>query len=251
MKITQLPDDGERRVLQVEADWGVLAADYEDVVSAYSRVEIPGFRPGRVPRSVVEQRLQKEIIDDLSQRAAHRLGREALRESGSESLGPVEVGAIECAKGKAFRFVARFWPMPVFGLPDLNSLVIEKDGSDPRDQISHMLLEMVTFDVPGDAVLAEMDEDDEKDSEAWKSAADRVRLMLILKKIAVREGIEVSEADVEQRIKEKALEFGTSPDALRAELEEGGGTQRLRDMLLAESTLEYLVERATERKGAP
>lgn len=60
--------------------------------------------------------------------------------------------------------------------------------------------------------------------------------MLILKKIAVREGIEVSDDDVEQRIREKASEFGEDPDSLKSELQKGGGITRLRDMLLAEST---------------
>jgi len=66
--------------------------------------------------------------------------------------------------------------------------------------------------------------------------------MLILKKIAQKEGIEVDEADVNRRIADKAKEFGTAVDALRQELEEGNGIARLRDMLLAESTLDYLLE---------
>ncbi len=49
--------------------------------------------------------------------------------------------------------------------------------------------------------------------------------------------------DVHKRIAEKAEEFGTTIRALQAELEKGGGIGRLRDMLLAESTLEYLREK--------
>ena len=48
---------------------------------------------------------------------------------------------------------------------------------------------------------------------------------------------------VEQRIREKASEFATDPDVLRMELEKGGDRQRLKDMLLAESTLDYLTEK--------
>ena len=249
MKTTPLQDENGYRRLAVVADWNDIAADYDDIVSAYSRVQVPGFRPGKVPRNVIEQRLQKEILEQLSQRAANRMGREALRESGAESLGPVEVSGIECAWGKPFRFVARFQPMPVFDLPDLGALAVTHDGSDIKDQISHRLLEMVPFDVPDDAVQAELGEEDGKDPEAWKAASDRLRLMLILKKLAGREGIEISEKDVEQRIEEKTSEFGIGSDALRAELEEGGGIQRLGDMLLAESTLEFLVERLTMAKG--
>ncbi len=249
MKIDRVDDNDGQTILRVESDWAAIAADYDDVVSAYSRVQIPGFRPGKVPRSVIEQRLQKEIIEELSQRAAYRMGREALRESGEESLGPVEVGDIECAKGRSFRFVARFWPMPVFELPDLGALAVTHDGSDIRDQISRRLLEMVPFAVPDDVVQAELDGAEGSGPEERKAAADRVRLMLILKKIAGREGIEVSEKDVEQRIKEKAREFGLEVDDLKAEIEGGDGRQRLKGMLLAESTLDHLLEISTQKKG--
>jgi FKBP-type peptidyl-prolyl cis-trans isomerase (trigger factor) len=67
--------------------------------------------------------------------------------------------------------------------------------------------------------------------------------MLILKQIARQEGIEVDETDVNKRIAEKAKEFETTANALLKELKKGDGLQRLRDMLIAESTLEYLIEK--------
>ena len=66
--------------------------------------------------------------------------------------------------------------------------------------------------------------------------------MLILKRIAREEGIEVEEADVDRRIEEKAAEFGARPETLRADLEQGGGRARLKDLLLAENVLGYLLE---------
>ena len=253
MNIMHVDDDGGRKVLRVEADWAEVAVDYDDIVSEYAQVRVPGFRPDKVPRSVIEQRFQKQILDDLSHRAAQRFGREALREIGVESLGPIEIGDIECGKGKPFQFTARFWPMPEIELPDLRSLHIQEDASDPRDMISQRLLEMVKFTVPDELVKAELESDGSAivthENAEWKAATDRVRLMLILKRLAGKEGIDVTEADVEQRIKDKAVEFGTDPDTLRAELEKGGGRQRLKDMLLAESTLEYITQNSQGTKG--
>ena len=80
-------------------------------------------------------------------------------------------------------------------------------------------------------------------SAQWQTAHDQIKLMLILKKIARQEGIEVDDTDVDKRIAEKAEEFKTTKKSLQAEFEKGGGLQRLRDMLLAESTLEYLMEK--------
>jgi FKBP-type peptidyl-prolyl cis-trans isomerase (trigger factor) len=77
----------------------------------------------------------------------------------------------------------------------------------------------------------------------WKAASDRSRLMLILKQIGRQEGIEADEADVNNRVAEKAKEFGTTITSLQKELEKGGGLQRLRDMLIAESAPDYVLQK--------
>jgi FKBP-type peptidyl-prolyl cis-trans isomerase (trigger factor) len=238
-------DDYHR--MNVEADWSELSDDYAGIVAEYAKIRIPGFRPGKVPRNIIENRFQKEIIEDLSQRAAQRLGREAVREAGIEAFGHVEAEEIECVKGQVFRARLRFHPMPKIDLPDIHSLKFDDTGVDPRDQISLRLLELVSFVVPERLVKEELDRDGIGDtgpeSAQWKAASDRIKLMLIFKQIARHEGIEVDETDVNKRIADKAKEFETTANSLRKELKKGDGLQRLRDMLIAESTLEYLMEK--------
>jgi FKBP-type peptidyl-prolyl cis-trans isomerase (trigger factor) len=246
MNVTDLGDENGYHRLSIEAPWSEITADYQEIVARYAKVRLPGFRPGKVPRAVIEQRFQKEIIADLSPLITERLGREAVREAGIEALGPLEAVDIECGTAKPFRAKLRYLPMPQFRLPDLADLKTDDDGTAARDRISHRLLELVPFEVPGELVRQELDLDglaeSTADSDAWTAAAERIRLMVILKRIARQEGIEVDETDVSKRIGEKAEEFGTTKGALQKELEEGGGMARLRDMLLAESTLGYLVE---------
>lgn len=246
MKWTSLEDENGYHCLQIEAPWTELAADYGDVVARYATLPLPGFRAGKAPRGVVEQRFRTAILEDLSRAVAQRLGQEAVRETGIEAFGPLEASEIECDRDKPFRAVVRYLPMPELRLPELADLKAEDDGTDARDRISRRLLELVRFEIPGELVRQELRvdglEDGTPDGEAWVAASDRIRLMVILKEIARREGIEVEESDVEQRIATKAREFETTKNALRAEIEEGGGTGRLRDILLAERTLEYLME---------
>ena len=238
--------DGYRR-LKVEVDWSELAAEYDDIVDRYAKVRVPGFRPGKIPRSVVAQRFQKEINDDLSYSAVQRYGLQAVREAGFEVLGPTEAEEIKCAKGSVYSAMLRFYPMPKIDLPDLGSLGTDDDALDLRDHISLRLLELVSFDLPDRLVKDELALDGIDSGEPgcveWQAASERIRLMLILKQVARQEGIEVDEADVNGRITAKAEEFGTTQKVLQAELEKGGGLLRLKEMLLAESTLEYLMER--------
>ena len=239
-------DDGFCR-LAIEAEWSEIAGDYEDIATGYARVCLPGFRPGKVPRSVIKKRFQKEIVDDLAHRTALRFGREVVREAGIEALGPIEAEKIVCEKDKPLRFQVRFHPMPEIDLPEIGNLKIVTGSADPRDQVSRKLLELVPFEVPNELISDELVRDDINDCEQggaeWEAARDRIRLMLILKKIASQEGIEVDEEDVNRRIDDKAKEFGTSTEALRSELEEGKGIARLREMLIAESTLDYLIDK--------
>lgn len=247
MKWKQIDNNDGYHRLSIEADWSEFAGDYEEIVAEHAKVRLPGFRSGKVPRPVIEKRFQKEIIDVLSHRAALRLARQLLQEAGIEALGPMEAQKIVCEKDKPLRFQVRFHPMPEIDLPEISSLKIIANGADPRDQVSLRLLDLVPFEVPNELIRDELACDDindcERGSASWQAASDRIRLMLILKKIARQEGIEVEGADVNRRIEDKAKEFGTSAEALRSELEEGNGIARLRDILLAESTLDYLLER--------
>ncbi len=247
MEWTALPDENGHRCLAIEAPWEEIAGEYEELVTRYAAtVGLPGFRPGKAPRGAVAQRYRAEILADLSARTVERLGREAVRKAGIEALGPIEASAIECDREKPLRAVIRCLPLPEIRLPELADLETEDDGSDPRDRISRRLLELVPFEVPGELVRRELGIDGLEEiapgSDAWNAAAERVRLMVILKRIARQEGIEVDETDVGRRIAERAESFETTTRHLEAELARGGGTARLRDMLLAERTLEYLME---------
>jgi FKBP-type peptidyl-prolyl cis-trans isomerase (trigger factor) len=237
--------DGNHR-LRVEADWSELEADYDDLVNEYAGIHIPGFRPGKTPRSVTEQRFQKEINAALTRKAAERFGLQSVREAGIKILGPAEAEEIDCVKGRAFRAVLRFYPMPQIDLPDLGTIGAAPADADPRDHISLRLLELVKFDLPERLIAEELGRegnDPESGSPGWQAASNRIRLMLILKQIAQQEGISVEAADLQERIAAKAMEFGTTPKGLQEELEQEGGMERLRDMLLAESTLDYLIEK--------
>lgn len=169
-----------------------------------------------------------------------------MQEAGIEVLGQAEVEEIECGKGRDFSAMVRFYPMPEFDLPDLNTLLNGESDKNPRDRISLRLLELVSFDIPDGFVKDELalagEEGVDPGNAKWQAAADQIRLMLILKQIAKREGIEVDQRDVDNRIAEKAEEFGTTIEELEAELARGDGLKRLKEVLLAESVLGYLTE---------
>jgi len=76
------------------------------------------------------------------------------------------------------------------------------------------------------------------------SAEERVKNMLVLTEIAQREGITVSDEDVEEAFKEMAASMGQDPQVIRRYYEAKQLMEPFRERLLEEKALNYLMEHA-------
>ena len=75
-------------------------------------VKLKGFRKGKVPASVVEQRFGDEIDDRVQQRLLDEAYREALKEAELSPAGPGRITDIKYASGEPFVFQAELEVMP-------------------------------------------------------------------------------------------------------------------------------------------
>ena len=248
---TELTERGDgRRAIAICADWSEVAADYDDLSASYARRALPGFRPGKAPRAVIEQRFRQELRDDFTARCGLRLARQALRERDLRPAGPIAVGQVRFEPRREFSFEAEFVPSPVFELPDYAAAPFAGETDDERrDELSEWLLSQTLGDPPAALIRQECDRmrdpDAEPGGEAWRAAARRVKLTAILAQIAEAEGIETDKHDVDARIEKVAAENGVRPEELRRTLDREDGLTSLRSLLLAEQTLNYLIEGPT------
>jgi trigger factor len=79
---------------------------------------------------------------------------------------------------------------------------------------------------------------------ATRTAADKVKLKFILRRIAEEERIDVEERDVEDRIRYLANVWNMPANRLRAELEQRKEMDRVREEVLRAKVLAYLLEKA-------
>lgn len=75
-------------------------------------VKLKGFRKGKVPPAVVEQRFGDEIDDRVQQRLLDEAYREALKEAELSPAGPGRITDIRYATGEPFVFQAELEVMP-------------------------------------------------------------------------------------------------------------------------------------------
>jgi trigger factor len=79
--------------LRVEIPADKVQGEREQIVKGYaSKARVPGFRPGKAPRAVVEKRFQKEIAEELNGALINEAYDEALKQ---ESLHVLDFGVPE------------------------------------------------------------------------------------------------------------------------------------------------------------
>ncbi len=208
---------------------------------------MPGFRPGRATEKQVESHFRKEIRADVGSRCVERLSRQAIEAEKLNPIGPISVSDVELEPGRPLRFLARFTTAPEFDIPDLAALVLpEGTDAERRDAASVWLLENMDTNVPDAVVEWELSFGDDSGatpgSAEWNAARDRAKLLLVLRAIARRDGVDVDDRDVDERIETMAGSLGTTARQLRNELLQKGGLRRVRTFMLAERTLDYLLE---------
>ena len=247
MKVEISDIGSNRKQARVEVEWERVRVDYDDLLSEYSKLPVPGFRPGKAPKAMVEKPYGRQLLDDTAARCVRRLSRQALEGEGIAVTGPLAVTEINVERGEPLVFTAEFMELPRFELPAYDSLSLSSDSDEGmRDEISMRLLEETVIDIPDEMVEQELlfDGDDrpKPGDDGWDAAAGRVKLLLILGEIARRDGIEVDDRDVDERIEQIAQAQGTETYSLKKFMLRNGSMSRLSGFILAEKTLDYLID---------
>ncbi len=233
--------------LHIALEWSEVSEDYSDLLARYAKVPLKGFRAGKVPAGLIESTYKNELTNDLASMCAPRFCRKAMDENGLQAASPLELTSVALDKGKSLAFTARFIEVPEFDLPDYKHLSLTSQNNEEKlDEVSLKLLEKAQIKLHKTLIENELLNSELSPEEASEddrlAAGNRVKLMLILKKIARQDSVEVDEKDVALRIEQVARENDVTPEQLREYLMGNGGLEPLKDALLAEQALQYIID---------
>lgn len=115
--------------LTVEVDFEELNPSLD---AAYRKVagqiRIPGFRPGKVPPRIVDQRVGRgTVLEEAVNEAIPRFYGQAVQEADVRVLSQPEIEVTNFADGEQLTFTAEVDVRPSFELPDLEKLPISVD----------------------------------------------------------------------------------------------------------------------------
>ena len=122
-----------------------------------AEVKVPGFRPGRVPRRVLESRVGKEaLVSEAARDALPSFYAEAVRAEQLDVVGPPEFDVTTFSDGQDAEFAATVEVRPDITVPDYAGLqvpypdweVTEADVDAQLDQLRERFAELETVQRP-------------------------------------------------------------------------------------------------------
>ncbi|MSW64708.1 MAG: trigger factor [Actinobacteria bacterium] len=128
---------GPTRVrLAIEVPWGDLDHAFGEVYKELGRqVRVPGFRPGKVPNRILDQRIGRAaVLEQVVQHAVPEVYSEAIRENQVRVLTQPDVEVTRLDDGDTLAFTATVDVAPTLELPELDALAVTVDDVEVTDE---------------------------------------------------------------------------------------------------------------------
>ena len=124
-----------RKLLVIEVPSEELERAFQDVVEEYrSRVQLPGFRKGHVPRNVIELQFGHSMEHEVLERAVKRSYESAVREQKLEPVTYPTIEKIEFARGKPLTYQAQIDVRPKVTPKDYLGLDVDSKETQVSDE---------------------------------------------------------------------------------------------------------------------
>ena len=133
---TELTDVTEtQKTISIEIPTDVVDAEFDRVARGYTKqARLPGFRPGKVPQTLIKQRFREQILHDVMHGLIPRAVEEALQTRGIEPVDTPDVRDVDLAEGRPLKFTAAFETVPPFDPGDLSSITLRQASAQVSDE---------------------------------------------------------------------------------------------------------------------
>jgi trigger factor len=121
---TEFTDVSEtRKTITIEIPTDVVDAEINRIAKDYTKhARIPGFRPGKVPATLVKKRYREQIFHDVMHGLIPRAVDEALQERGIEPIDTPNIKDVALEEGQPLKFTAAIETVPPFDVGDLSTI---------------------------------------------------------------------------------------------------------------------------------
>jgi trigger factor len=126
MKVEVEKQPGSVSKLQIELPSEEVAKEWDTIASSFARfAKIPGYRPGKAPRSVIDKRFRKEIQDEVTKKLVSKSYHEAIEQEQLRVASLTNIEDVQFGEDKSMRFRATVVTAPDFELPSYKNIPVE------------------------------------------------------------------------------------------------------------------------------
>jgi trigger factor len=112
--------------LKIELPAEQVSKEWDAIANSFARfAKIPGYRPGKAPRAVVDKRFRKEIQDEVTKKLVSKGYREAIEQKKLRVASLTNLEDVQFGDDKSMRFQATVVTAPEFKLPDYKNIPVQ------------------------------------------------------------------------------------------------------------------------------
>ncbi len=123
-----------KKLLRVEVEAAAVDAVFAAVTADFQKsAQLPGFRPGKAPKSAVERAYGPRIEEEVKRKLMNEHYQKAVNE---QKLNPVvypDIEEIQFGRGQSLQFAATIETAPDFELPDYKGLPVKREKAEITD----------------------------------------------------------------------------------------------------------------------
>ncbi len=156
MKVQVERQPGFVSKLQIELPPDEVSKEWEMIANSFARfAKIPGYRPGKAPRAVIDKRFRKEIQEELTKKLVSKSYHQAVEQEQLRVASLTNIEDIQFGEDKSMRFRATVVTTPEFELPDYMNIPVQLPDTKVSDAEVEAALERLRdqsadfVDVPG------------------------------------------------------------------------------------------------------
>src|SRR5256885_8384828 len=135
MKVEVEKQPGFVSKLQIELAPAEVAKEWDAIANSVAKfAKIPGYRPGKAPRAVIDKRFRKEIQDEVTKKLVSKGYHEAIEQKKLRVASLTNVEQVQFGDDRSMRFQATIVTAPEFKLPDYKKISVELPDAKVTEQ---------------------------------------------------------------------------------------------------------------------
>lgn len=112
--------------LRIEVPSERVSKEWDAIADSFARhARVPGYRPGKAPRRVIEAKFKKEIQDELTRKLVSQSYRDAIAEKKLRVVSLTNLEDVQIGDDKTMRFRATVITAPEFELPEYRGIKVQ------------------------------------------------------------------------------------------------------------------------------